>query len=286
MIVTTSTAEEHKLTAKQHSSIFNYVGIEDHVFSKHGDGLILYRNDATGELQIGDGLFAVGGRVGELLERSETIFVDRNDYFFVVASWDGNQDVPICLNVIVSQNPEIALNKDDIQRDPNGKRDYVIYKGRRMNTGIFDVMEKNINNTLNERVNLFGNNLLSMEKNLLEMENFVNQMEDTGWINASLNSGWSSQYSTAPARYRKIGKLVMIEAFVSATAAAGGTMFTLPAEFRSSTVYKRLTVSEGSASSNLNTRVISIFPDGRIEVLGKGTSSLTWLAISHMFLID
>ena len=80
MRVTTSTAEEYKLTARQHSSVFDYIGLNDHVFTKYGDGFTLYKDDTTGHLQVGDGLFAVGGRIGELLEISEHIFVDRNDY--------------------------------------------------------------------------------------------------------------------------------------------------------------------------------------------------------------
>lgn len=58
---------------------------------------------------------------------------------------------------------------------------------------------------------------------------------DTGWINMTLNEGWSMyDYNTDKPQYRKIGNRVFFRGLVNATAAAGTQITTLPIGFRPS----------------------------------------------------
>lgn len=110
-------------------------------------------------------------------------------------------------------------------------------------------------------------------------EEVVEESDDSGWIYPTLNNGWSSPYSSAPTRYRKIGKMVQLESFVDATADAENIIFTLPEGFRPSPQYYRYIAYNANGTS-----VIDI-QSGNVYVNGK-SGALTWLAINHTFMVD
>jgi len=59
-------------------------------------------------------------------------------------------------------------------------------------------------------------------------------IEDTGWVTATVGSGWSN-VSGNGAAYRKIGSVVYVRGFVSATSATpSSVIFTLPPGWRPS----------------------------------------------------
>jgi len=118
-------------------------------------------------------------------------------------------------------------------------------------------------------------------ENLNKMQtNIENEIKDSGWIYPTLNSGWVSQYSQAPTRYRKIGKVVFLESFVDGTAEAPATIFTLPAEFKPTAQYFRYPVY-----CHGQTVIISIENTGNVNVLNK-SGSLQWVSINTSFVVD
>lgn len=79
-------------------------------------------------------------------------------------------------------------------------------------------------------------------------------LEDTGWINFELNIGWSCQYNTDIAQYRKIGNVVYLRGLLNATAAAGNVIATLPEGFRPSAHFQRYTCPH-SQSDTVNIEI-------------------------------
>lgn len=77
---------------------------------------------------------------------------------------------------------------------------------------------------------------------------------DTGWVNLTLNSGWSCSYNTDVAMYRKIGNVVHLRGLVNATQAAGKVIGTLPEGFRPSGHFERFTCPH-QQSGNVNVEV-------------------------------
>lgn len=63
--------------------------------------------------------------------------------------------------------------------------------------------------------------------------------QDSGWINLTLNTGWTCQYNTDIAQYRKIGNVVYLRGLLNATQAAGQVIGTLPEGFRPSGHFER-----------------------------------------------
>ena len=112
------------------------------------------------------------------------------------------------------------------------------------------------------------------------LNDLINSTTDSDWIYPELNSGWTSQYSAARTRYRKIGKIVFLESFVDGTAAASNIIFTLPEGFRPTSQYTRYIAY--SANANYN---IDISQKGAVSVLNKN-SAITWLAINYCFVAD
>lgn len=105
-------------------------------------------------------------------------------------------------------------------------------------------------------------------------------VDDTGWIYPPLNTGWHSDYSKAPVRYRKIGNVVYIESFVSADANAGEVIFNLPEGFRTDTQYKRFPVYTASGVF-----MGYVEPGGNVGWLSKGTKSVDWFCINISFIV-
>lgn len=103
-------------------------------------------------------------------------------------------------------------------------------------------------------------------------------LEDSGWLQPSLNSGWTSQYQGAPVRYRKINGIVYVEAFVSATTEASNVIFTLPTGFRPTSQYKRFPVY----TSDRGQQWCQILSSGTVEYLFK-SSSVQWFCINISF---
>lgn len=62
---------------------------------------------------------------------------------------------------------------------------------------------------------------------------------DSGWINLTLNTGWTCQYNTDIAQYRKIGNVVYLRGLLNATQAAGQVIGTLPEGFIPSGHFER-----------------------------------------------
>lgn len=112
------------------------------------------------------------------------------------------------------------------------------------------------------------------------LNDLVDSTNDSGWIYPTLNSGWTSQYSAAPTRYRKIGKVVYLESFVDGTTAASDVLFTLPEGFRPSCQYTRYIAYSADANYGIN-----ILNNGNVSVLNKN-GAITWLAINHSFIIN
>lgn len=108
----------------------------------------------------------------------------------------------------------------------------------------------------------------------------VEESDDSGWIYPTLNEGWSNPYSSTPTRYRKIGKIVHIESFADATAAAGNVLFTLPEGFRPSVTFTRY-----PAYADNTVLYVDINASGTVSILNK-TGALTWVSINYTFMID
>lgn len=135
----TSTFTGKKLTARQHSAVFNYSGIVDCVFKDYGTQLSLYLNNTTGEISVGTGLFSVGSRIGEITTTTIPVIAAANDYFFVVMNYDASLANPVYLEIIVQQSSSLSLVQNDTQINPTGKRQVAIYTGRYVG-GIFTTL--------------------------------------------------------------------------------------------------------------------------------------------------
>lgn len=112
------------------------------------------------------------------------------------------------------------------------------------------------------------------------LNDLINSTTDSDWIYPELNSGWTSPYSAARTRYRKIGKIVFLESFVDGTAAASNVVFNLPDGYRPSSQYTRY-----PAYTADGTVYIDIANNGNVTVLNKN-GGITWLAINYCFVAD
>lgn len=95
---------------------------------------------------------------------------------------------------------------------------------------------------------------------------------DTGWINMTLNEGWSMyDYTTDKPQYRKIGNRVFFRGLVNATAAAGTQITTLPIGFRpSANSFSRWRCAMGYNNDAVN---IQIGTNGIVQDYNKTTNT-------------
>lgn len=118
------------------------------------------------------------------------------------------------------------------------------------------------------------------------------ELDDTGWINATLTSKFTLYNADSVCQYRKIGKHVQLRGEVKPTAALAGSLtgvviFTLPTEFIPS--QRCNFVCQGSS---VNKWLLQVDTDGNVSFARYGTSSLAqagvnaWLAFNAGYLID
>lgn len=99
---------------------------------------------------------------------------------------------------------------------------------------------------------------------------------DTGWINMSLNFGWSmNDYASEVPQYRKIGNIVYLRGLLNATAAAGNIIATLPQGFRPSGYFGRYVC----ALNQTENAVVQINANGQINDHQKGTKGRQFLSL-------
>ena len=118
------------------------------------------------------------------------------------------------------------------------------------------------------------------------------ELDDTGWIDATLTSSFTLYSTDDVCQYRKIGKHVQLRGVVKPTAALAGSLtgvviFTLPAEFIPSRPCNF--VCQGSS---VNRWLLQVNADGEVTFARYGTSSLAkagvnaWLPFDVGYLID
>ena len=118
------------------------------------------------------------------------------------------------------------------------------------------------------------------------------ELDDTGWIDATLTSSFTLYADYDVCQYRKIGKYVQLRGVVKPTAALAGSLtgvviFTLPAEFTPSRPCKF--VCQGSS---VNRWLLQVDTNGDVDFSRYGTSSLAqagvnaWLPFDVGYLID
>ena len=84
--------------------------------------------------------------------------------------------------------------------------------------------------TLQDDVSTLQNGLSSAQEIITALQTATT---DSGWLNLTLNTGWSmNDYTSEVPQYRKIGKVVMLRGLVNATAAADRIIATLPEGYR------------------------------------------------------
>lgn len=74
-------------------------------------------------------------------------------------------------------------------------------------------------------------------------------LEDTGWIELPLNTGWSCPYNSDVVKYRKIRNVVYLRGLVNATQEAVQVIGTLPEGFRPSGHFQRYTCPHQQSDS-------------------------------------
>lgn len=118
------------------------------------------------------------------------------------------------------------------------------------------------------------------------------ELDDTGWIDATLTSSFTLYSTDDVCQYRKIGKYVQLRGAVKPTAALAGSLtgvviFTLPTEFIPSRPCNF--VCQGSS---VNRWLLQVNTDGEVTFARYGTSSLAqagvnaWLTFNAGYLLD
>ena len=118
------------------------------------------------------------------------------------------------------------------------------------------------------------------------------ELDDTGWIDATLTSSFALYSTDDVCQYRKIGKHVQLRGIVKPTAALAGSftgvvIFTLPTEFIPSRPCNF--VCQGSS---VNKWLLQVSTSGKVSFSRYGTSSLAqagvnaWLTFDAGYLID
>ena len=105
---------------------------------------------------------------------------------------------------------------------------------------------------------------------------------DTGWINMTLNSGWTmNDYTSEVPQYRKIGDIVYLRGLVNATTAAGNIIATLPEGYRPAGYFNRF-----ACALNQTDKVnVQINANGVINDYQKGTNGRAFLSLSGISFI-
>ncbi|RGD80340.1 phage tail spike protein [Thomasclavelia ramosa] len=85
-------------------------------------------------------------------------------------------------------------------------------------------LEESMNARFEETNNSFDFSIQEINKKIV----------DTGWVDLTLNSGWSYQYDTDKPQYRRIGNVVYLRGLVDGTASAPTTIGELPVGYRPS----------------------------------------------------
>ena len=117
-------------------------------------------------------------------------------------------------------------------------------------------------------------------------------LEDSGWINATLNSKFKAYATDHHPQYRKTGNVVEIRGIATpveeVTASTSGvTMFTLPTGFRPSR-----NVYEICQGSNRNVWLLTITAGGNVQISRYGTTTNinvpvnAWLTFNKTFTIN
>ncbi|WP_298742278.1 hypothetical protein [uncultured Microbacterium sp.] len=87
---------------------------------------------------------------------------------------------------------------------------------------------------------------------------------DSGWITPTLNAGWTTYAGEVP-RYKFLNGVVFLVGRATGTAAAGTTVFSLPAGFRHT--YGSDLVFQGHSDNG--TALITVGPTGVVHVLSR-----------------
>ena len=126
------------------------------------------------------------------------------------------------------------------------------------------------------KANYVTNTTVSSQINNLQTQ--IDQIgdKDTGWIDLSLTTGWSYQYATDKAQYRKIGNVVYLRGLITGTADAGTTIATLPEGYRPIGYFERFSC----ALNNSESVNIQINANGVINDFQKESSSRTFISLS------
>lgn len=105
---------------------------------------------------------------------------------------------------------------------------------------------------------------------------------DTGWINLSLNSGWTmNDYTSEFPQYRKIGNIVYLRGLLNATSAAGNIIATLPQGFRPAGYFNRFVCSLNQSDN----AIVQINANGQINDHQKGAKSRMFLSLNGISFI-
>lgn len=126
-----STFPGQKLTARIHSAIFKALGVEDFIFESFDGGLEVIPDPVVeGSIIVPTGLAAVGSRVISVKTESN-FFINPGFYFKVVLDLDlsvGKATVALLQDA--TKEPDLQF-QDDLQANPNGRRQFAIAFGRR-----------------------------------------------------------------------------------------------------------------------------------------------------------
>lgn len=103
------------------------------------------------------------------------------------------------------------------------------------------------------------------------------QESDSGWVNLTLNSGWSmDNYAAEVPQYRKIGNIVYLRGLVNATALAGNVIATLPVGYRPAGYFNRFACALNQGEFVM----IQINANGQINDYAKGGSGRGFLSLN------
>ena len=102
-------------------------------------------------------------------------------------------------------------------------------------------------------------------------------ISDSGWINLTLNSGWTmDNYAAEVPQYRKIGNIVYLRGLVNATALAGNVIATVPVGYRPTGYFNRFACALNQGEFVM----IQINANGQINDYAKGGSGRGFLSLN------
>ncbi|MCT7948286.1 hypothetical protein NG798_00570 [Ancylothrix sp. C2] len=121
----------------------------------------------------------------------------------------------------------------------------------------------------------------------LTWERIVNKpsvfFQDSGWINLSLNSGWSLLSVNRPARCRKIGQTVLVEGYISVSVNFSdyGFPLVLPTGFRPAQIAGFI-APRFLTNGGVTTCHIAISPSGALGVSSLSANEAVQLSLSFV----